>query len=66
MPNTAREKGLIVSDLTDERNDIDKATRAACYLLGEYYTSIQQKFKISSWVLTAAAYNIGIGNILRR
>jgi membrane-bound lytic murein transglycosylase D len=63
MPKTAREKGLIVSDLLDERDDIDKSTRAACYLLGEYYISIQKKFKISSWVLAAAAYNIGIGNI---
>lgn len=63
MPNTAREKGLHVNAFYDERDDFDKATRAACYLLGEYYLSIQKRFNISSWVLTVAAYNVGIGNL---
>jgi membrane-bound lytic murein transglycosylase D len=65
MPATAKEKGLIVSDDLDERDDIDKSTRAACYILGEYYQSIQKKFGVSSWVLAAAAYNVGIGKIHR-
>jgi membrane-bound lytic murein transglycosylase D len=65
MPSTAKEKGLLVTDMVDERDNLDKATRAACYLLGEYYSSLQKRYKISSWVLTAAAYNFGINNIYR-
>lgn len=63
MPNTAREKGLLVNELTDDRDDLDKSTRAACYLLAEYFIAIQKRFQVSSWVLTAAAYNVGIGNL---
>lgn len=63
MPETARELGLIVSDQIDERNDFNKATLAACKVLANYYLYIKKKFGISSWVLTAAAYNNGIGNI---
>jgi len=63
MPETARELGLIVNDLVDERNDFNKATYAACKVLANYYLYIRKQFGISSWVLTAAAYNNGIGNI---
>ncbi len=63
MPETARELGLIVNGLVDERNDFNKSTYAACKVLANYYLHIRKQFKISSWVLTAAAYNIGIGNI---
>lgn len=65
MPNTAKELGLIVSPTVDERDDITKSTIAACKLLAQYYTSIQKTHSISSWVLTAAAYNYGIGNIFK-
>jgi membrane-bound lytic murein transglycosylase D len=63
MPETARELGLIVNGLADERNDFNKATYAACKVLANYYLYIRKQFGISSWVLTAAAYNNGIGNI---
>lgn len=63
MPATARELGLIVNELVDERNDFNKATYAACKVLANYYLYIRKTFGISSWVLTAAAYNNGIGNI---
>jgi len=63
MPETARELGLIVNGLVDERNNFDKSTYAACQVLANYYKHIQKKFGISSWSLTAAAYNNGIGNI---
>ncbi|MEO6818175.1 MAG: lytic transglycosylase domain-containing protein [Ginsengibacter sp.] len=63
MPNTARELGLSVDGSTDERNNFDKATLAACKVLASYYLYIKKQFGISSWVLTTAAYNNGIGNI---
>lgn len=63
MPPTARELGLIVNDQVDERTDFNKATYAACKVLANYYLYIRKQFGISSWVLTAAAYNNGIGNI---
>ena len=63
MPETARELGLTVNGLVDERNNFNKATYAACKVLANYYLHIRKQFSISSWVLTAAAYNNGIGNI---
>jgi hypothetical protein len=63
MPATARDLGLTVSADVDERDDISKATTAACRLLVSYYNQIQKQHKVSSWILTAAAYNFGIGNI---
>ncbi len=65
MPATAQELGLIVTPSVDERDDITKSTIAACKLLVQYYTMIQKKHEISSWVLTAAAYNYGINNIFK-
>jgi len=65
MPETARELGLIVSSQVDERNDIHRSTLAACKVLANYYMAIRKTHKISSWVLTAAAYNFGIGSIFR-
>ena len=63
MPETARELGLSVNESIDERDNFDKATLAACKVLASYYLYIKKQFGISSWVLTAAAYNFGIGNI---
>ena len=65
MPGTAIDLGLIVNSTVDERDDITKSTIAACKLLNQYYTSIQKTHNVSSWVLTAAAYNYGIGNIFK-
>ena len=66
MPNTARGLGLIVSDNIDERDNINKSTYAACKVLANYYSQIRKRYNISSWVLTAAAYNTGIGNLLKK
>ena len=63
MPKTAMEWNLTVNEFVDERTDFDKSTYAACKLLANYYLYIRKSFGISSWVLTAAAYNNGIGNI---
>ncbi|MEO6718945.1 MAG: lytic transglycosylase domain-containing protein [Ferruginibacter sp.] len=63
MPKTAIEWELTVNEFVDERTDFDKSTYAACRLLANYYLYIRKTFGISSWVLTAAAYNNGIGNI---
>lgn len=65
MPGTAKELGLLISATGDERDDIHKSTTAACKLLAQYFTMIQKKYNIPSWVLTAAAYNFGIGNIFK-
>ncbi len=65
MPETARELGLSVTGTIDERNDIQKSTLAACKVLASYYMSIRRTHNISSWVLTAAAYNFGIGSIFK-
>lgn len=63
MPGVARNKGMQVDGLVDDRLDFDKSAYVACQLLVENYNAIYKKFHFFSWVLTAAAYNIGIGNI---
>jgi hypothetical protein len=63
MKPTAEEYGLRVNEYIDERNDIYKSTYVACRQLADYYNGIASQFKIYSWVLTAAAYNFGIGNM---
>lgn len=63
MKGTAGDLNLIVNGEVDDRNDINKATYAACKLFASYYLRIRKDFRISSWVLTTAAYNNGIGNI---
>jgi membrane-bound lytic murein transglycosylase D len=63
MPETARELGLTVNETVDERDNIYKSTYAACKVLASYYLGIKKKYGLSSWVLTAAAYNFGIGNM---
>ena len=65
MPATAKELGLVMNGSIDQREDINRSTPAACKLLRTYYMEIFKKQKLSSWVLTAAAYNFGIGNILK-
>lgn len=53
MKGAAGEYGLEVNDEVDERYHLEKATRAACKYLR------QQKARLGSWVLAAAAYNGG-------
>jgi hypothetical protein len=47
----------------DERNDLNASTSAACRHLASNFKEIRKKYNVSSWVLTAAAYNTGVGNI---
>jgi hypothetical protein len=63
MPNAGADMGLVMTPNYDERDDIQKSTVAACKLLANYYKMLQRLNNIASWVLTAAAYNFGIGNI---
>ncbi len=63
MPKTARQWNLTVNETIDERTDFNKSTLAACRELASNYLNIRKTYGISSWVLTAAAYNFGIGNI---
>ena len=63
MEATARDHNLTVDGNIDERNDLNKSTHAACKLLASYYLQIRNKYKVSSWVLASAAYNIGIGKM---
>ena len=63
MPGTAKDWGLVINEYYDERNDIYKSTHAACKELARNYLSIKKNLGISSWVLTAAAYNNGIGKM---
>lgn len=57
MPETAKEKGMEVNDLVDERYHLEKSTEAACRYL------LDAKNKFGSWTLAAAAYNGGMGGI---
>ncbi|MEO6328785.1 MAG: lytic transglycosylase domain-containing protein [Ginsengibacter sp.] len=63
MPATARDWGLTMNEYVDERNNIYKSTHAACKELARNYLYIRKNYGISSWVLAAAAYNHGVGNI---
>ncbi len=57
MPDTAKEKGMEVNDLVDERYHLEKSTEAACrYLLAA-------KSKFGSWTLAAASYNGGMTGV---
>lgn len=58
MPYTARENGLVVNGLVDERRDYFKSTHAAArYLLTLYKQT-------HDWLLVIAAYNGGAGRVL--
>ena len=65
MPAVAREYNLLVTATIDERDDPAKATVAACKLILSYYSQIKKRTSTPSWVLTAAAYNFGIGNVFK-
>lgn len=54
MPDTARERGMEVNELVDERYHLEKATEAACkYILAA-------KAKFGTWTMAAASYNGGM------
>jgi hypothetical protein len=53
LDGTAKEYGLEVNDLVDERYHLEKSTSAACKYLLEAFE------EYDSWTLVAAAYNAG-------
>lgn len=53
LEGTARDYGLEVNQFVDERYHLEKSTIAACKYL------INAKEKYGSWILAAAAYNMG-------
>ena len=57
MPQTAKEKGLEVSETVDERYHLEKSTEAACRYL------ITAKEKFGSWTMAAASYNGGMNGL---
>ena len=60
MPETAKEKGMEVNDIVDERYHLVKSTEAAC----KYLLTAKQKF--GSWTLAAASYNGGMNGINKK
>jgi hypothetical protein len=60
MPDTAREKGMEVTDNVDERYHLEKSTEAACRYL------IDAKNRLGSWTLAAASYNGGMNGISKQ
>lgn len=57
IPSTGKSMGLQIDENVDERAHVEKSTRAAMRYLKEGYE------KHGSWVLTAAGYNMGHGNV---
>lgn len=59
MPATARDYGLRVDGIIDERFDLEKSTHAAARYLHNTYE------QLGSWPLAVMSYNCGIGNVRR-
>lgn len=53
MESTAKEYGLEVNSVVDERYDLEKSTEVACKFLLDSYK------KFGSWTMAAATYNAG-------
>jgi membrane-bound lytic murein transglycosylase D len=66
MEKTAIQWGLTVNPQLDERNDIYKSTIAALCELAQNFRVVKRQYNISSWILTAAAYNWGSGNLCKK
>ncbi len=60
LEGTAKDYGLEVNDLVDERYNLKKATYAACRYLQESYE------KFNDWPMAAASYNVGRRGIERQ
>jgi len=60
MPATAKEKGMEVNDMVDERYHLEKSTEAACRYL------LQAKVKFGNWTLAAASYNGGMTGVTKQ
>ena len=63
MPGTAKDYKLNITPGYDEREDLNKSTDAAARILRDYYKIVYNLTKTRSWILTAASYNNGPGNI---
>lgn len=57
MPDTAKERGMEVSENVDQRYDLEKSTQAACSYL------LSAKGKFGTWTLAAASYNGGMTGV---
>lgn len=66
MPDVARSMNLVVTPVLDQRLDAGLATQVACILIRRKYDYLKEKLGVGSWVLTAAAYNFGEGNIAQQ
>ena len=60
MPATARQYGLKVNSIVDERRDVVEATRAAAKYFTDAYRSLE------SWPLAITSYNHGIAGVRRK
>ena len=60
MPVTAKEKGMEVTDMVDERYHLQKSTEAACKYL------LEAKAKFGNWTLAAASYNGGMTGVTKQ
>ena len=60
MPDTAKEKGMEVNDIVDERYHLEKSTEAAC----KYFLAAKEKF--GSWTMAAASYNGGMTGLSKK
>ena len=60
MPDTAKEKGMEVNEIVDERYHLEKSTEAAC----KYLLSAKEKF--GTWTLAAASYNGGMSGLSKK
>jgi membrane-bound lytic murein transglycosylase D len=60
MPVTAKEKGMEVNDIVDERYHLEKSTEAACKYL------LEAKAKFGNWTLAAASYNGGMTGVTKQ
>lgn len=60
MPATAKEKGMEVNEVVDERYHLEKSTQAACKYL------LEAKAKFGSWTLAAASYNGGMTGVTKQ
>jgi len=57
MPETAKERGMEVTDMVDERYHLEKSTEAACKYL------LDAKLRFGNWTLAAASYNGGVNGV---
>ncbi len=60
LQNSAKEYGLEVGDMVDERYHLELSTHAACEYLKSAYELL------GSWTLAAAAYNAGRTGVVKR